>query len=134
MSNCSIWLIYRTLQGATTPGQGGPGSDGNEGVLRILQSTIITGTSLSDYLMSYPGHSFGGGVLCLCREAIRVFYSPSQLDKQKSVICKCRLCGKSDEMIDPILSKCCKLAQKVHDKAWQGWKGDPLGSVQIIKI
>ena len=30
-----IWPIDRTLSGATTPGQSGPGSDGNEGVLRI---------------------------------------------------------------------------------------------------
>ena len=31
----SIWLIDWTLSGATTPGQSGPGSDGNEGVLQI---------------------------------------------------------------------------------------------------
>ena len=31
----SIWPIDRTLSGATTPGQSGPGSDGNTGVLRI---------------------------------------------------------------------------------------------------
>ena len=42
-------------------GQSGPGSNGNEGVLRIPQSPSITGTSLSDYLVSYPGHSLGGG-------------------------------------------------------------------------
>ena len=29
----SIWLTDRTLSGATTPGQSGPGSDGNEEVL-----------------------------------------------------------------------------------------------------
>ena len=48
--------IDRTLSGATTPGQSGPGSDGNEGVLRILQSSSITGTSPSDCLVSYAGH------------------------------------------------------------------------------
>ena len=31
----SIWSIDRTLSGGTTPGQSGPGSDGNEGVLSI---------------------------------------------------------------------------------------------------
>ena len=31
----SIWPIDRTLSSATIPGQSGPGSDGNEGVLRI---------------------------------------------------------------------------------------------------
>ena len=50
----------RALSGATTPSQSGPGSNGNEGVLRIPQSSCITGTSPSDCLVSYPGHSFGG--------------------------------------------------------------------------
>ena len=40
-------------------GQSGPGSDGNEGVLRIPQSSSIAGTSPSDCLVSYPGHSLG---------------------------------------------------------------------------
>ena len=33
----------------------------SEGVLCIPQSSSITGTSPWDYLMSYPGHSLGGG-------------------------------------------------------------------------
>ena len=41
MSNGSILPI-----GAITLGQGGPGNDGNEGI--ILQSSSITGTSPSD--------------------------------------------------------------------------------------
>ena len=61
MSNSSIWLIDRTLSGATIPGQSGPGSNGNGGVLRILQSSNITAASPSDCLMSYPGHSLEGG-------------------------------------------------------------------------
>ena len=48
-----------TLSGATTPGQSWPGSDGNEGVLRISQSSCIPGASLSDCLLSHPGHSLG---------------------------------------------------------------------------
>ena len=43
------------------PGQSGPVSDGNKGVLRIPQSSSITGTSPSDCLVSYLGHSLGGG-------------------------------------------------------------------------
>ena len=43
------------------PGQSGPGSNGNEGVLRIPQGPSITGTSPSDCLVSYPGHSLGRG-------------------------------------------------------------------------
>ena len=54
----SIWPIDRNLSGATTQGQSGPGSDGNEGVPCILQSSSITGTSPSDCLVSYPGYSF----------------------------------------------------------------------------
>ena len=52
----SIWLLDRSLSGATTPSQSGPGSDGNKGVLRIPQSSSITGTSLSDCLVSYLEH------------------------------------------------------------------------------
>ena len=48
----SIWPIDRTLSSATTPGQSGPGNDGNEGLLHIPQSSSITGTSLSDCLVS----------------------------------------------------------------------------------
>ena len=49
-----------TLSSATTPGQSGPESNGNEGVLCILQSASITGTSKSDCSVSYPVHSLGG--------------------------------------------------------------------------
>ena len=50
----SIWSINRTLSDATTPGQSGPGSNGYEGVLHILE---ISNLLPSDVLMSYPGHS-----------------------------------------------------------------------------
>ena len=53
MSNSSIWPIDRSLSDANTPGQSGPGSDGNEGVLHILQSSSITEASPSDCLVSY---------------------------------------------------------------------------------
>ena len=55
----SIWHKDWTLFGATTPGQSWAGSDGNEGVLRIPQSSSITEASPSDCLVSYLGHSFG---------------------------------------------------------------------------
>ena len=45
----SILLIVRALSGVTTPGHSGPGSDGKEGVLRIPQSSSITGNSPSDF-------------------------------------------------------------------------------------
>ena len=79
----SIQPIDRALSVATTPSQSGPGSNGNEGVLCIPQGPSITGTSPSDCLVSYPGHSLGV-VLPLCRGAVNVFYSPSQLGNTQS--------------------------------------------------
>ena len=54
----SIWTIDRTLSGAITPGQSGPGSNGNKGVLCIPRSSSISGTSPSDCLVSYPFGNF----------------------------------------------------------------------------
>ena len=79
MQFSSIWPIDRTLSGATTPGQSGPGSDGNEGLLHIPQSSSITGTSPSDCLVISKTLVEGGGVLPFCRGAVSVFYSPNQV-------------------------------------------------------
>ena len=68
------------LSGATIPSQSGPGSNSNERVLRIRQSSNITGTSSSDCLVSYQETPYGE-VLPLCKGAIGVFYSPSRLGK-----------------------------------------------------
>ena len=59
MQFSSIQTIDRALTGATILGQSGPGSNSNKGVLYIPQSSSITGTSPSDCLVSYPGHSLG---------------------------------------------------------------------------
>ena len=56
-----------------------------EEVLRIPQISSITGTSPADCLVSYPGHSLGGGVLPLCRDAVGVFCIPSRLDRAFSL-------------------------------------------------
>ena len=56
----SIWPVDRTLSGATILGQNEPGSDCNEGVLRIPRSYSVTGTSPSDCLLSNPGESSWG--------------------------------------------------------------------------
>ena len=53
----------RTLLGATTPGQSGFESDGNEGVLRIPQISSITKALPSNCLVSYPEHSLGKSYL-----------------------------------------------------------------------
>ena len=57
--------MNKALSGATIPGQSGPGSNGNEGVLHIPQSSSITGTSPSDCLVLYPGHSLEGDLTLL---------------------------------------------------------------------
>ena len=55
----------------------GPGSDGNEEVLRISQSSSITWASLSDCLVSYPGHSLGESYPFV---EIYFVYSPAPTD------------------------------------------------------
>ena len=74
----SMRLVLFNQSGATNPSQSGPGSNGNEGVLCIPQSSSITGASPSDRLALYWGHSLGW-VLPLCRGVFGVFYSPSRL-------------------------------------------------------
>ena len=51
-----------------------------KGVLHIPQSSSTAGTSPSDCLVSYAGHSLVG-VLPLWRGTVGVFYSPSRLGK-----------------------------------------------------
>ena len=80
MQFSSIQPIDRTLSGATNPDQSGSGSNGNEGVLYIPQSSSITRTSSSDCLVSYQD-THSAWVLPLCRGAVGVFYSPSRLGK-----------------------------------------------------
>ena len=57
----------RALSGAAILGRSGPGSNDIEGVLRIPQSSNITGISPSDCLVSYLGHSWGRGLTSLQR-------------------------------------------------------------------
>ena len=59
------WLFYLTHRsGATTPGQSGPGNNGNGGILHNPQSSKAE-ASLSDGFMSYTGHSLEKGGLTL---------------------------------------------------------------------
>ena len=57
--NHGLVLFNPLISSATTLGQSGPGSDSNKRVLRIPQSSSITGSSSSACLVSYPGHSLG---------------------------------------------------------------------------
>ena len=74
----SIWPIDRTLSDATTPRQSGPGSDVNEGALRIPQSSSITEARRFDCLVIIRTLV---GVFSLGRDAVGVFYCFSRLSK-----------------------------------------------------
>ena len=56
-------VLFQTIQlsiiDATTPGQSESGSDGNEKVFHITQSSSITEASLSGCFVSYTGNSLG---------------------------------------------------------------------------
>ena len=71
------------LSVATTPGQSGPGSYGNGGVFRIPQSSSTAGTSPSDCLVSYPGHSLGGSYLSAERSSRCILQPHTKKKKRK---------------------------------------------------
>ena len=66
MSNSFICPIDKTLSGATTQGQSGPGNDGKERVLHIPQSSSITETSPSGHLLE---ESYSSAVMQLVYSA-----------------------------------------------------------------
>ena len=82
MLNSYIWPTDKTLSGATSTGQSGPGVDDNE-ELSIPQSSSITGASPLDCLMSYPRHLLAGEVLSFSRDVVNVFYSPTWLERSE---------------------------------------------------
>ena len=65
----NLIFLDGTLTGTITLGEDGPGSDGNEGVLHILQNSR-TEASPSDGLVPYPGHLLGEELTplqkCIC--------------------------------------------------------------------
>ena len=79
----SIWPIDRALLGVTTPGHSGPGSDGNEGILRIPPK-LQHFWNLTIRLFSVISRTVigGGEVLPLCREAVGVFYRPGLMGEE----------------------------------------------------
>ena len=81
---CSIWPIDWTFLGATTLGQSGPTSNGNEGVLHILQSTKV-GALPSDCLMSYPGLLLLGSYLSAEMQSI-YFTAPVDWANKKVMV------------------------------------------------
>ena len=80
----SIWPMDRILSGDTTPGQSGPGSNGKEEVLYMLQSLCITRLSPSGCLVSYAGHSLWGvGGLHSAEMLAGVFEKISNIDAMR---------------------------------------------------
>ena len=65
-------------------GQSGPGSNGNEGVLRIPQSSSTAGISPSDCSVSYPGHSLGGGCLTPLQRCSQCILQPQPTEQKSS--------------------------------------------------
>ena len=84
-SSSSIRLIDRILSGATISGQCGPGSNGNEEVPHIPQSTRA-GASPSDCLVPYLGHLLRGAYLFAVMHSV---YSATPTD----FFCKQTQCG-----------------------------------------
>ena len=69
MQFISISPKDRTLTDVNIPVSSGPGSDGNEEILSILQSSSITGT------LPYLEHTLVGFLL-LCRDAVPYLPAP----------------------------------------------------------
>ena len=94
MLNSFILPIDRILSGATTPGQSGPWSDVNKGVLCIPKSSSITGASPSNYLVSYPGQSLGVGLTSLqrCSQCILQPQLIGLVDKQQNKMKNTKSC------------------------------------------
>ena len=70
------WQTVLFDPGAIFPGQSGPESDGNEGVLHIPQSASDIEAPSLDCLVSYPEHLLGESYP-FCRDAVGVFYGPA---------------------------------------------------------
>ena len=77
--NSSIWPIDETITGSTIPGQSGPERNSNKGVHHTSQSTR-NGVSSLNGLVSYPGHSFGGGEGILPSAEMQLAYSTAPVD------------------------------------------------------
>ena len=76
-----------TLSGDTTPGQSGPGSNGNERVLRIPPNLSITGTSPLDCLVSYQDTHGGGSYPSAEAQSV---YSTTPADWAKNKVNFCQ--------------------------------------------
>ena len=99
MQFSSIEPIDRALSDATILHQCGPGSNDNEGVLRIPQGSSITGTSPSDCLVSYSGHSLEGGSYPSVEKQLVYSTTPADwANNRKGRAFKCQKFGHHNEI------------------------------------
>ena len=75
---CSNQPKDGTLTGTTTLGQSGPGSNGNEWAAPHSSKLQDLGFTIKCSLMLYQRQRLGGGSL-FCKDAVIIFYRPSQL-------------------------------------------------------
>ena len=75
----SIWSIDRTLSSATTSGQNGVGSDGNEGCLRSSKLQHYFNLTIKVFSVICRTLVEWGGILPHWRDAVGVFCAPSWL-------------------------------------------------------
>ena len=68
MSNSSVWCIDSSLSGVTTTGKSRPGTNRNERVICIPQSSSITGVS-SSFFNVISGYLLKGGLTPLQRSS-----------------------------------------------------------------
>ena len=66
ISNRSIWLINKTLKGATTLSQSEPGSNG--GKMTLHTPKLKTGVSLSDAVQCQVGRGYSSA-----EDAVKIF-------------------------------------------------------------
>ena len=77
-----FYLTHRwDLKGTSIPGQSGSGSNGNKGVLHILQSFEAGAQYHMRFSVVFKTVVRGGEVLLLHRGSIGVFSSPNRLDE-----------------------------------------------------
>ena len=70
----------RTLSGATTPGQSGPGRDGDKEAFCIPKTPALV--EPHHQIVYCHTRMLAGGVLLLCRDAVIVFCNPSRLGQR----------------------------------------------------
>ena len=72
--------MNRTLSGVTIPEQIITVTNSNEGLLCIPQNSIITGTSPSDSLVSYTGHSLS---VSYSSAEVQLVHSTAPADRER---------------------------------------------------